>query len=132
MQMGMVGLGVMGQNLTLNLRDKGFSVATYDHWPQAVDKFVAANGGEQVRGFKTPAEFIASLERPRRIIMLVKAGEVVDQTIASLRPLLEPDDVLVDGGNEFWRETERRAKALGDAKIHYFGMGVSGGEEGAR
>jgi 6-phosphogluconate dehydrogenase len=133
MQFGMVGLGVMGQNLSLNIAEKGFPVAGWDAWPEPVDKFVAkAAGVRGVKGFKSLPEFVASLRRPRRIIMLVKAGEVVDKTIAALRPLLEPGDMLVDGGNEHFRNTERRAAELAAAGIRFFGMGVSGGEEGAR
>ncbi len=132
MAMGMVGLGVMGKNLSLNMEEHGFSVAAYDAWPDPVDKFVAEAKGKQIAGFKDLATFVKSLRRPRRIIMLVKAGEVVEKTIAALRPLLEPGDLLVDGGNEYFKNTERRAKELEAAKIRYFGMGVSGGEMGAR
>ncbi|MFO0757927.1 MAG: NADP-dependent phosphogluconate dehydrogenase [Byssovorax sp.] len=132
MAIGMVGLGVMGRNLALNIEEKGFSVAAYDAWPEPVDRFVAATAGKQIAGFKDLASFVASLSRPRRIIMLVKAGEVVDKTIAALRPLLEEGDLLVDGGNEYYKETERRTKELEAAGIRYFGMGVSGGEVGAR
>jgi len=133
MQIGMVGLGVMGQNLALNIADKGFPVAGWDAWPDPVDKFVLKAGGTPgVAGFKALPDFMASLRRPRRIIMLVKAGAVVDQTIAALRPLLERGDMLVDGGNELFRNTERRAGELAAAGIRFFGMGVSGGEEGAR
>jgi 6-phosphogluconate dehydrogenase len=132
MAMGMVGLGVMGRNLSLNMEEHGFSVAAYDAWPEPVDKFVAEAKGKQIAGFKDLTEFVKSLRRPRRIIMLVKAGDVVEKTIAALRPLLEPGDLLVDGGNEYFKNTERRAKELEAAKIKYFGMGVSGGEMGAR
>jgi 6-phosphogluconate dehydrogenase len=134
MQFGMVGLGVMGENLALNIQEKGFPVAGWDAWPDPVDRFVA-KGREidaKVVGFKSLPEFVASLRRPRRIIILVKAGDVVDKTIAALRPLLEPGDMLVDGGNEHFRNTERRATELAAQKIRFFGMGVSGGEEGAR
>jgi 6-phosphogluconate dehydrogenase len=131
-QVGMLGLGVMGRNLALNIADHGFSVAGYDAWPEPVDAFVKLSGKAKVQGFKSLPEFVKSLERPRRIIMLVKAGEVVDQTIASLLPLLEPGDMLVDGGNEFYKNTERRSAELMAKGFRYFGMGVSGGEEGAR
>jgi 6-phosphogluconate dehydrogenase len=138
LDVGMLGLGVMGRNLAWNLADKGFSVAGHDAWPDQVAAFVqaaasaAGPAGKSVRGCKTLPEFVASLRRPRRIIMLVKAGEVVDKTIASLVPLLEPGDLLVDGGNEFFLNTERRARELGTHELRFFGMGVSGGEEGAR
>jgi 6-phosphogluconate dehydrogenase len=131
-QMGMLGLGVMGQNLALNLADNGFSVAGYDAWPAPVDKLLAVAKGKDVVGHRELPAFVASLARPRRIIMLVKAGDVVDQTIAALLPLLEPGDLLIDGGNEFFKNTERRARALSERGIRFFGMGVSGGEDGAR
>ena len=135
MQIGMVGLGVMGQNLALNIDEKGFSCAGYDAWPEPVDKFDAKakrENAKNVKGFKDLKEFVASLRRPRRIILLVKAGEVVDKTIASLLPYLEKDDMIVDSGNEYFHNTERRFKELAPKGIRFFGMGVSGGEEGAR
>ena len=130
--MGMIGLGVMGRNLALNMEEKGFSVAAWDAWPEPVDKFVLATAGKQIEGFHDLVGFVRALRRPRRIIMLVKAGEVVDRTIAALRPLLEPGDLLVDGGNEHYASTERRTRELAGSGIRYFGMGVSGGETGAR
>src|SRR5207249_4339323 len=135
MQIGMVGLGVMGANLSLNMADHGFSVAGYDAWPEPVDRFIqlaAEAGSANVKGFKSLPDFVKAIARPRRVIMLVKAGEVVDKTIAAIAPLLEPGDLLVDAGNEFYANTERRAKELQTRGIRYFGMGVSGGEEGAR
>ena len=135
LDIGMVGLGVMGQNLALNIDEKGFSCAGWDAWPEPVDKFEAKakrESAKNVKGFKELKDFVASLRRPRRIIMLVKAGEVVDKTIAALLPLLEKDDMIVDSGNEFFKNTERRAAELAPKGIRFFGMGVSGGEEGAR
>ncbi|HMJ14400.1 MAG TPA: NADP-dependent phosphogluconate dehydrogenase [Polyangiaceae bacterium] len=132
LDVGMLGLGVMGQNLALNLADKGFTVAGYDAWPEPVERFSRASSAGTVRGFHSLPEFVASLSRPRRIILLVKAGEVVDKTLAALTPLLEPGDTVIDGGNEFFRNTERRASELGARGLRFFGMGVSGGEEGAR
>jgi 6-phosphogluconate dehydrogenase len=131
----MVGLGVMGQNLALNIDEKGFSCAGWDAWPEPVDKFDAKakkEGAKAVKGFKDLKEFVASLRRPRRIILLVKAGEVVDKTIAGLLPLLQKDDMIVDAGNEYFHNTERRFAELAPKGIRFFGMGVSGGEEGAR
>src|SRR5690242_1801108 len=93
---GMVGLGVMGRNLALNIEEKGFGVAAWDAWPEPVDGFNAETKGKQIQGFHDLADFVKSLRRPRRIIMLVKAGDVVDKTIARLRPLLQDDDLLVD------------------------------------
>jgi 6-phosphogluconate dehydrogenase len=138
LQMGMVGLGVMGRNLALNLADKGFSVGGWDAWPEPVTKLVTAaaddklEGRADVRGFTDLKEFVQALARPRRIIMLVKAGDVVDQTIAKLTPLLDAGDLLIDGGNEYFLNTERRSKELAAKGFKFFGMGVSGGEEGAR
>jgi 6-phosphogluconate dehydrogenase len=135
LEIGMVGLGVMGQNLALNIDEKGFSCAGWDAWPEPVDKFEAKaklEGAKNVKGFKDLKDFVASLRRPRRIIMLVKAGVVVDKTIAALLPLLEKDDMIVDSGNELFTNTERRAAELAPKGIRFFGMGVSGGEEGAR
>jgi 6-phosphogluconate dehydrogenase len=132
MAIGMVGLGVMGRNLALNMEEKGFSVAAYDAWPEPVDRFVAEAAGKQVQGFKDLGEFVRSLRKPRRIVMLVKAGEVVDKTIAALLPFLEAGDMLVDAGNEYYGNTERRTKELEAKGLRYFGMGVSGGEQGAR
>ncbi|HEX5659474.1 MAG TPA: NADP-dependent phosphogluconate dehydrogenase [Polyangiales bacterium] len=138
LQMGMVGLGVMGRNLALNLADKGFSVGGWDAWPEPVTKLVTAASDDKtpnradVRGFTDLKEFVQALAKPRRIIMLVKAGEVVDQTIAKLVPLLDKGDLLIDGGNEYFLNTERRSKELEAKGFKFFGMGVSGGEEGAR
>ncbi len=132
LSIGMVGLGVMGRNLVLNIEEHGFSAAAYDAWPEPVDKFVAEAKGKKIEGFKDLGEFVRSLRKPRRIIMLVKAGEVVDKTIAALKPHLEKGDLLVDAGNEYFPNTERRTKELEGAGIRYFGMGVSGGEYGAR
>ena len=132
LSIGMVGLGVMGRNLSLNLEEKGFSVAAYDAWPQPVDAFVAASAGKRIEGFKDVASFVRSLARPRKIILLVKAGDVVDKTIAGLLPYLEEGDLIVDGGNEYWKNTERRAHELEAKGLRFFGMGVSGGEYGAR
>jgi len=129
---GMVGLGVMGRNLAYNMAEKGFSVAAWDAWPDPVDRFVAEANGLPVAGYKDVAELVQSLRRPRRIVLLVKAGAVTDKAIATLVPHLQPGDILIDGGNEHFTNTERRATELAQKGIRYFGMGVSGGEEGAR
>src|SRR6185436_366324 len=112
--------------------DKGFSVAVYNRTSDKVDEFINAHAGKKVKGCRAPKELIEGLEKPRRILMMVKAGKPVDDTIASLSPYLDENDILIDGGNEFFTETVRRSKALEDKKVHYVGMGVSGGEEGAR
>ncbi len=128
----MVGLGVMGRNLVLNIEEKGFSASAYDAWPEPVERFVAASQGKKIQGFQDIGEFVRSLARPRRIVMLVKAGEVVDRTIEALLPHLEEGDLLVDAGNEHFTNTERRSRELAPKGVRFFGMGVSGGEQGAR
>ena len=110
---GVVGLGVMGRNLALNLEEHGFSVGVWDAWPDPVDTLVAATAGKNIRGFHERG-LCAALERPRRIILLVKAGEVVDTTDCRVVPFLSPGDVLVDGGNERYENTERRAARLAE------------------
>jgi 6-phosphogluconate dehydrogenase len=122
----------MGENLALNIEEKGFPVAVYNRSTEKVDDFVRRHPGKQIFGARSPAELVASLERPRRILMMVKAGKPVDDTIAAIRPHLEKDDLLVDGGNEFFENTVRRGQELEAAGLNYVGMGVSGGEEGAR
>ena len=131
LDIGIIGLGVMGQNLALNIADKGFSVGGWDAWPDPVDRLAAKAASGRVHAFKALPDLLAVLRRPRRLILLVKAGDVVDKTIDELRPLLSEADMIVDGGNEHFRNTERRAAELATAGIHFFGMGVSGGEEGA-
>ena len=131
-KIGLIGLAVMGENLALNIEEKGFPIAVYNRTIDKVASFVQRNAGKQIHGCKSPEELVSVLERPRRIIMLVKAGQPVDDTIAAVKPFLEKDDMLVDGGNEFFTNTERRAKALEAEGLNYVGMGVSGGEEGAR
>jgi 6-phosphogluconate dehydrogenase len=131
-KIGLIGLAVMGENLALNIEEKGFPIAVYNRTVDKVAEFVQRHAGKKVRGCASPVELVEALERPRRIIMMVKAGQPVDDTIAALRPHLERDDMLVDGGNEFFENTERRAHELEAAGLNYVGMGVSGGEEGAR
>ncbi|MGA7613667.1 MAG: NADP-dependent phosphogluconate dehydrogenase [Thermoanaerobaculia bacterium] len=130
---GMIGLGVMGANLALNVHDHGFPVAVWNLESEWVDRFIAEHGsGGGFTGTTTFEEFVAALERPRRIMMMIKAGSPVDQTIAKIAPLLDEGDVLVDGGNSWFRDTQLREAALRPKKIHFVGCGVSGGEEGAR
>ncbi len=132
---GLIGLAVMGENLALNMLEKGFSVAVHNRTSDRIDAFLnraQREGFGQTYGARTAEELVASLKRPRRIIMMVKAGQPVDDTIRRLQPLLEPGDMIVDGGNEHFTNTERRARELLPHGIHYLGMGVSGGEEGAR
>jgi 6-phosphogluconate dehydrogenase len=129
---GLIGLGVMGQNLALNIEEKGFSIAVHNRSTDKVEEFVRDNAGKKVLGAMSPKELADKLKKPRRVVIMVKAGAAVDATIDALKPHLEPGDVVIDGGNEFFTNTERRGKELNAAGIHFVGMGVSGGEEGAR
>src|SRR5450432_2061137 len=131
---GLIGLAVMGQNLALNIADHGFQISVYNRTTEKTDKFVAENpntpGG--VIGTKTLPEFVQSLAKPRKIVILVQAGKATDAVIDGLVPLLEPGDIVVDGGNSLWTDTIRREKALKEKGLRFVGSGVSGGEEGAR
>jgi len=131
-KIAVIGLGVMGENLALNIEEKGFPVSVYNRSTDKVDAFMAQAKGKKVLGAYSPEELVKQLERPRRILMMVKAGAPVDATIESFEKLLEPGDIVIDGGNEFFTRTEARGKRLSERGIHYIGMGVSGGEEGAR
>ena len=127
---GMVGLGVMGANLARNLADHGHVVAVHDRDRERVE--AVAGEGEAFMGAPDLAALVASLARPRRIVILVPAGEAVDAVLSDLAPLLEQGDIVIDGGNSRWRETERRERAYAERGLHLVGMGVSGGAEGAR
>ncbi len=131
-QFGVVGLGVMGQNLALNIADHGHSVAVWNLEPEWVDRFVKANPAQKIAGTKTLEEFAAALKRPRRILMMIKAGPPVDEMLAKLAPILSPGDIVIDGGNSYFKDTQRREAEMRAKQINFFGMGVSGGEEGAR
>jgi 6-phosphogluconate dehydrogenase len=128
----MIGLGTMGQALLLNMADHGFAVAGYDTDPGKVQALQSQNPSEKLQGFSDPRAFVRSIRKPRAIMMLVPAGAPVDSVISTFRPLLEPGDFLIDGGNSFYKDTERREKELRDAGFGFMGMGISGGEEGAR
>ncbi len=128
---GVIGLGVMGRMLALNMERNGFLVAGYDLDLQKVDAFGEDQGEKNVIPCRTLDDFISSLELPRRILMMVPAGKPVDMAIKSLQPKLESGDLLIDGGNTFFQDTERRSRELEEAGIIYIGMGVSGGEQGA-
>src|SRR5512133_3960312 len=131
-QFGVIGLGVMGQNLALNIEDHGRRVAVWNLEPEWVDRFVSANKGKQIVGTKSLQEFVNALESPRQILMMIKAGDPVDQMLAKLAPLLSPGDIVIDGGNSFFKDTQRREAEWRAKGLNFFGMGVSGGEEGAR
>jgi 6-phosphogluconate dehydrogenase len=129
---GVFGLAVMGQNLARNIARRGTSVAVYNRTRARTDEFIARYAQEgSFQAAATPAELAAYLERPRRILLMVKAGPPVDETIDELAPHLEPGDILIDGGNSLYTDTERRVREMEARGLLYLGMGVSGGEEGA-
>jgi 6-phosphogluconate dehydrogenase len=129
---GLIGLAVMGENLVLNMESHGYTVAVFNRTTSRVDEFVAGRGaGKKIIGCHSPKELVAALARPRKIMIMVKAGAPVDAVIDELVPLLEPGDILIDGGNTHFPDTTRRARALREKGILYVGSGVSGGEEGA-
>jgi 6-phosphogluconate dehydrogenase len=129
---GVVGLEVMGRNIALNIEEKGFPIAVFNRTTSKAEEFVKDNPGKNIKMGKTPQEFVALLEKPRRILMMVKAGYATDATIDALKPFLDPGDILIDGGNALYTDTERRENTLRPTGLKFFGMGVSGGEEGAR
>jgi 6-phosphogluconate dehydrogenase len=129
---GLIGLAVMGENLILNMEDHGYTVAVFNRTTSKVDSFVNGRGkGKKIVGCRTPAELVAALKRPRKIMIMVKAGPAVDAVIDELVPMLEPGDILIDGGNTHYPDTTRRTRALKEVGILFIGTGVSGGEEGA-
>ena len=129
---GLIGLAVMGQNLVLNIERNGFKVAAFNRTTATTDEFLAGPAKDKhIGGAKTIQEFVGMLKRPRKIQIMVKAGPPVDAVIAQLLPYLEPGDLIIDGGNSYFPDTERREKELNDKGFLFLGMGVSGGEEGA-
>ena len=137
---GLIGLAVMGQNLVLNVESRGFRVSVYNRTTETMKEFIAQNPDKNLCGAETLEDFVASLERPRKVMILVKstAGgdpndrDAVDKVIESLVPLLEEGDLIIDGGNTYFIHTERRSKELAEKGLLFIGSGVSGGEEGAR
>ena len=131
-QIGVIGLAVMGENLILNMASKGFTVSAFNRTTSKVDEFIAGRAaGKSINGAHSLAEFVVQLERPRKVMLMVKAGSAVDATITSLIPLLEPGDIIIDGGNSHYADTNRRCKELEHHGLLFIGTGVSGGEEGA-
>src|SRR5436190_21102466 len=131
---GVIGLEVMGRNIALNIERNGFPIAVYNRTYAKTEHFINDLArGKKAKGAKTTEEFVQLLDRPRRILIMVKAGAPVDAVIAELKPFLQPDDIVIDGGNSLFTDTERRVKELNASGtgIKFFGMGVSGGEEGA-
>ncbi len=139
---GLIGLAVMGQNLVLNIANHGFSIGVYNRTTQTMEEFVGGlkdepvdkvweGSADRIGGYATLEEFVGSLKRPRRVMIMVKAGAPVDAVIDQLKPLLEPGDIIIDGGNADFNDTNRRSKELRDEGFLFIGTGVSGGEEGA-
>jgi 6-phosphogluconate dehydrogenase len=130
---GLIGLAVMGQNLVLNMNDKGFTVAVFNRTVSKVDAFINGEAkGRDIIGCHSIEELVANLKRPRRVMLLVKAGEAVDKFIDMIIPHLDPGDIIIDGGNSNFNDTIRRTKYVEEKGLLYIGTGVSGGEEGAR
>jgi 6-phosphogluconate dehydrogenase len=131
-QFGLIGLAVMGENLVLNIERNGFSVAVYNRTWERTEAFAAGGAkGKNIKPCRTLPEMVDSLEKPRKVMLMVQAGAPVDDVIGQLKPLLEPGDLIIDGGNSFFKDTERRAEETAKAGLNYIGTGVSGGEEGA-
>ena len=129
---GVIGLAVMGENLALNVERNGFPIAVYNRSREKTDEFMKTRAlGKNAKAGYTLEEFVSLLERPRKILIMVKAGDPVDAVIQQLKPLLDEGDILIDGGNSLFTDTDRRAKELESSKFTFIGMGVSGGEEGA-
>ena len=138
----LIGLAVMGQNLVLNMANHGFSVGVYNRTTSTTDEFVGGLGDrpegvvlegteDRIVGYHDVAEMVKNLKRPRRVMIMVKAGGAVDAVIEQLKEHLEPGDIIIDGGNSLYTDTQRRSKDLREAGYHFVGAGVSGGEEGA-
>lgn len=130
-QIGVVGMAVMGKNLALNIESRGYSVALYNRTGSKTQEVLDENPGKNLLGTYSVEEFVAAIEKPRRIVMMVQAGRGTDATIQALLPHLDKGDILIDGGNTFFQDTIRRSEELADSGINFIGTGVSGGEEGA-
>ena len=129
---GLIGLAVMGENLVLNMESKGFQVSVFNRSTEKVDNFIAGRAkGKNIKGTHSLEELVQSLEKPRKIMLMIKAGAAVDASIESLIPLLEPGDIIIDGGNTHFPDTNRRTAFVESKGLLYIGTGVSGGEEGA-
>ncbi|WP_110927511.1 NADP-dependent phosphogluconate dehydrogenase [Bacillus massiliglaciei] len=130
-QIGVIGLAVMGKNLAFNIESRGYSISVYNRSRAKTDEMMKEAEGKNVFPAYTLEEFVDSLETPRKILLMVKAGQATDATIDQLKPLLEKGDIVIDGGNTFFKDTQRRNEVLSAQGIHFIGTGVSGGEEGA-
>ncbi len=130
---GVIGLAVMGENLILNFNDHGYKVSCFNRTPSKVDEFMSNEAkGTKVTGYHTLKEFVDSLALPRKILLMVKAGDAVDSFIGKLTPLLQKGDIIIDGGNSFYKDTQRRLEELESKGLYFLGCGISGGEDGAR
>ena len=130
-QIGVMGMAVMGRNLALNIESRGYTVSIYNRSSEKTDEVLADNPDSKLVPFYDIETFVASLEKPRRILLMVAAGEATDRTIESLKPYLDRGDILIDGGNTYYPDTIRRNRELSEAGLNFIGTGVSGGEEGA-
>jgi 6-phosphogluconate dehydrogenase len=130
-QIGVIGLAVMGKNLAMNIESRGYSVSVYNRSREKTDEMLAETKGKNIVAAFTIEEFVQSLEKPRKILLMVKAGAATDATIDQLKPYLEKGDIIIDGGNTYFADTQRRNKELSELGLHFIGTGVSGGEEGA-
>ncbi|WP_433743017.1 NADP-dependent phosphogluconate dehydrogenase [Falsibacillus pallidus] len=130
-QIGVIGLAVMGKNLAWNIESRGYSVSVYNRSSEKTEEMLKESKGKNIHPAYSIEEFVQSLEVPRKILLMVKAGPATDATIEQLLPFLEEGDILIDGGNTFFEDTQRRNKELSERGIHFIGTGVSGGEEGA-
>ena len=129
---GLIGLGVMGKNLALNMEDKGYRVSVYNHRPVRTKEFMEKEGkNRKIDDFYDIESFVKSLSKPRKIFLMIKPGEAVDEIIESLLPYLDKGDLIMDGGNSYYPDTTRRMEELKEKGILYLGIGVSGGEQGA-
>src|SRR5207245_7536913 len=129
---GLIGLAVMGENLVLNMESHDYTVAVFNRTRARVDEFLAGRAKDKrIVGCHSVKELVAALKRPRKVMMMVKAGPAVDQVIDEVAPHLEPGDILIDGGNTHYPDTTRRTRALAERKLLYIGTGVSGGDAGA-
>ena len=129
---GLIGLAVMGKNLVLNMEDHGYSVAVFNRTTSKVDEFIEENPDRQLYGASSIEDLCANLKSPRKIVLLVKAGQPVDDFIDLIAPHLDPNDIIIDGGNSHFPDTIRRTAAVEARGLRFIGTGVSGGEEGAR
>lgn len=128
---GVIGLAVMGENLILNMASKGFTVSAFNRSTEKVERFVSSSQGQTIKGCFSLEEFVNSLASPRKVMLMVKAGQAVDATIEQLIPLLDKGDIIIDGGNSQFEDSDRRTQYLSEKGLLYVGSGVSGGEEGA-